>query len=372
MLRLASLFVLLVGLAVLYPATSYAQSTSQPHTVVSVRANQGFLMTHRPGMRALLEEPVRAVELDWAVSVQGRPGIPLRENDYVGLSFMVWNLGSPKHLGTGYSLAPYLRISVVESKRFSLNWRGVVGVGFVSKPFDRESNYKNIAIGSRLNAHMATSLLAEYQLTRRLATSATLGFYHMSNAAWKLPNLGINMPMAGLGFGWRIAGADKSGETPPERKKLLGDYPNLWNIWLAGGPKEIGLPGSPKYLGATLGVDRLFPLGKHWGLSASANFFHDGGTLARVLDDFEARGSFADHNSAALMSQIVFRAGRLSIGGGVGGLVLSKHVLEGRIVNRLVVQYQVAEKWSGNVGVKTHKAKADYIEMGLVYTLKRW
>lgn len=337
---------------------------------VGVRMHGGYLLPHRPIVKGLVKGHISVLELEvnfgnnctawW--QMDGRC-------PEVGASLFLWRLGNPEVLGNIVSIAPFLAIPVARTKRLRLDWRGSVGLGYFTKPFDRVSNFTNIAIGSRVNAYMAVSAMANYQLSRKLRLTSSVGFHHFSNGAWKMPNLGINLPTAAFGLTATLGTRTRFRHAAI---LLLGQAQHEWNVWGAAGLKEINPPGSPKYSAVTLGVQRVYGLSNVWGLVAAANVYHDYSIPARVLDDFEARGTLADRASLALLGGIAFRLDKLSIHGHIGWLALAKHRLEGSLVNRLALRYRVQQHWSANISLKSHKAKADYLEAGIVYHILRW
>ena len=329
----------------------------------------GFLIPHRPVMQPLAAGPVRALEVQAARFSRVWPEMqPRVQALHFGLSGTVWHLGNEELLGTGVSLAPFLSVPLVTGKAFQLVWQGKAGVGLVSKPFHRTINHRNVAIGSLLNGFMAVSLQSHYRIHRHGYFTLGLGFNHFSNGAWRMPNLGINLPTVNTGleltFGEHVPAAGPASKAWVPTK-------HSWQFWAATGLKEINPPGSPKYNTFTLGIDHVFGLGKHWNWALSANGYYDASIAARVTDDFEAQGSFGDNASLAMLGSIVFRVNELSIWGSAGVYAASRHLLEGRLVNRLAVRYFFSKHFAGNISVKTHKAKADFLEAGLVFRLKK-
>ena len=65
-----------------------------------------------------------------------------------GFSAVAINLGNEKELGMGLGIFPFIELPINQRK---INWRFKIGygLGYIEKPFDRKTNYKNVAIGSQ-------------------------------------------------------------------------------------------------------------------------------------------------------------------------------------------------------------------------------
>lgn len=151
-----------------------------------LQGHRGALMPHRPDMEQLLG-PV------WTLSAERRVLYrqPLRATPYRGLLFNASHLGNPVTgvaFGAGFSMG---QVGV-----HGWDYSFAAGVGYVSKPFDALTNPLNNAIGSHFNGMMRLQL--GYSGKK---VSAHMGMLHFSNAYWRSPNLGINLPYVSIAHG---------------------------------------------------------------------------------------------------------------------------------------------------------------------------
>ncbi|NPA43771.1 MAG: acyloxyacyl hydrolase, partial [Chlorobi bacterium] len=90
-------------------------------------------------------------------------------------------------------------------------WRGVFllgeGVAAVSRPYDKETNPKNVVFGSRwVHAFRAGAALRYRSPESHAFWEGGITLFHFSNGAWKTPNAGLNLPGLYVAGGWKMPG----------------------------------------------------------------------------------------------------------------------------------------------------------------------
>lgn len=178
-----------------------------------VQGHTGALMPHRPDMEQLLGRV-------WTLSAERRVLYrrPLVATPYRGLLFNASHLGNSVTgvaFGAGFSMG--------QVGLHGLDYSFAAGVGYVSKPFDPVKNPVNNAIGSHFNGMMRLQLGYTGEVI-----SAHVGMLHFSNAYWRSPNLGINLPYISLARGL--------GVSVYEGQHRYAYYPNRqnssWQSWV--------------------------------------------------------------------------------------------------------------------------------------------
>ncbi len=128
----------------------------------------------------------------------------------IGISFLYTGLDKSHELGSAYTVFPFIDFPLTRYKNFSVNFRFGLGAAYITKRFDRLTNYKDLAIGSHINASANMMFKLKYKLTERLNISLGFGLQHFSNGALKLPNYGINILAVNAGVAFRLAKENKS------------------------------------------------------------------------------------------------------------------------------------------------------------------
>ena len=121
----------------------------------------------------------------------------------IGFSFFYSGYGNNPALGKIYAVMPFINFPLYQHKNFSAGFRLALGLGYVSKPFDRLTNYKNLAIGSHVNAAANMMFEARYRINYYLTVTSGISLQHFSNGSLKLPNFGLNAPLLNVGVAYR-------------------------------------------------------------------------------------------------------------------------------------------------------------------------
>jgi hypothetical protein len=191
-----------------------------------LQGHRGALLPHRPDMEQLLGQV-------WTLSAERRVlyrQYGLKTIPYRGLLFNATHLGNP---ATGMAFGAGFSMGAFTSSLFTPGQVGVhgfdysfaAGVGYVSQPFDAVSNPLNNAIGSHFNGMMRLQL---GYCGKKM--SAHVGMLHFSNAYWRSPNLGINLPYVSIARGLGMSvyeGRHSYGYSPTRQNASL----QSWVFW---------------------------------------------------------------------------------------------------------------------------------------------
>ncbi len=118
----------------------------------------------------------------------------------MGISLNNASLGNKAVLGycTG------LTADMTFEKRIGKSWfwapRLEIGIGYFSKPYNEQSNPDNVIIGSAITFFAGAELLVGKKVSDKIDLVAKLQILHASNAHFKLPNVGMNLPVIALGM----------------------------------------------------------------------------------------------------------------------------------------------------------------------------
>ena len=102
----------------------------------------------------------------------------------------------------------HAKLNVVSFKNSNLKFRMGAGLAYLTEKFDVYSNRRNQAIGSHLNGSMQFGLLYHHQLLEKDYIEVGISISHYSNAAFKVPNLGYNMPSFTMRYGLGVGKLD--------------------------------------------------------------------------------------------------------------------------------------------------------------------
>ncbi len=109
-------------------------------------------------------------------------------------------------LGKVYSLYAHYNFYLLNrNNKNQLKLTSGFGLGYTTAPFDKETNSKNWAIGSKFVASVYLKLMYERQyLIDRFGINAGITMLHYSNGSFNVPNLGINTVTASIGVNYNF------------------------------------------------------------------------------------------------------------------------------------------------------------------------
>lgn len=358
--RLILYFVLVLSIA---PTFVYAGNPG-----FAIYRSQGYLWAHRKTMLPM-EAPTHGFDLNmYFLTQQGNQNWTRQyRSPRLGICFTYMNLGKPEISGEAFGILPFAEFKIVDRPRQEFNVRVSSGIGYLTKIWDLETNLLNKAVGSHLNANMRLHLVYHWMITPKIELSTVLGITHFSNANYKMPNLGLNSVEGAIGIGYHLKG--KPTATKAYVPDTLGK-PRRHEIRFSGASKVTGLVYSKRVFVSVLSYRYSFWGGQKNRLHGGVDLFHDRGFLyrdnpANVTEKPDLGNSF---ETAALVGN-EFLLGSLHIITELGIYMYSPHWNKGPAYQRIGFKYEIGRHWAASITLKTHFARADYIEWGIAYTI---
>jgi len=339
------------------PPKSYYSNSLQ------VTFHQGAILPHRAQVMEVIEKSTQAIEISYNKTTFGKKTWQqLYSYPKVGISALVIGLGNPEKLGNGYGIFPFIELPLNHGK-VSLKFKNGYGLGYIQKPFDRELNPKNIAIGSHINALIYANMMMGVNITKQLNANLGLSLIHFSNGSSSRPNLGINILSANFGAAYRF------GVKEPRLISKLDKRDRIWRkqMMVGIGLKEIPPAGGPKYLVTSYSFNMMKVNAEKSAFGFGADIFYN-----TSLSDLMARDSSATSNSfdnvrLGVLAMYSIEFAKISASIGLGAYVFSNYKGNGSVYNKLDLRYAVNEKIFLRLGMKTHIAVADFVEIGVGY-----
>ena len=154
---------------------------------IGIRGHYGFIIPHRVGMENLIQGHVKAGEISMEKQTSGnKTWQKTWKYPIVGLCFYGADLANRKELGYSLAVFPYLKFSPINQNRFRLSIRVGGGLGYVTKRFDTESNYKNVLIGSHANIIANLSRRSTMEIIGANLDICGVGIYALLK--WRFPS----------------------------------------------------------------------------------------------------------------------------------------------------------------------------------------
>ncbi len=354
------LFVLV--LAVQSSASKADSLPTRPAHRVSASAQYGFILAHTRKLDYLSRAHITGMELAWEKQTdRSKAWHALYNFPRWGFSYMRIDLGNPQQTGNSHIALANLQLPLIKNNFANLNFRLSSGLAYIDHPFDRIENHKNVAIGSHINGAVDFRFSSEIKIAKSMSFSAALGITHFSNAAYKTPNLGLNMPTARAGLTWAAGSVSPAKLNDPAPFKKANERA----FTLAAGPKEISPAGGKKYAAynASFTYGRKVNQKSIWGLGA--DFSYDTSIHDQLLQDSltDITKSMNIRTGVHLSHELVIS--KLTVLTQMGAYLYSEVKSQGPVYHKMGMRYNVSEKLFASLILKTHYANADNLELGV-------
>ena len=327
--------------------------------------HHGAILPHREEVNEIIEGHTQGVELSYTATTFGEKKW---QQDYnypkVGVSGLVINLGNKKQLGLGFGILPYLELPITQQK---ISWKVKIGygLGYIEKPFDGDSNFKNGAIGSHFNALIYANLIGEFKLVDRFTSSCGLSFIHYSNGSYARPNLGINILSLTAGLNYSFGDQKQHVATNVIKR------PRLWSkqFSIGAGVKEIPPVDGLKYVVSTISFNVLKVRAEKSSFGFGSDLFYNSSLSHLIARDSLLIANSLDNYRLGVFGMYSFDFGKISVSLALGSYLLSTYKGNGLLYNKLETRYWINEKLFLRAAMKTHLVVADFIEYGIGFKL---
>lgn len=364
-LRKISLLILILTLILLSFVPVSAQN---PFNTYGFDLNQGFLWAHRKEISALPKDRYQGFEL--------RAGIRLFEKDWhhtyrfpeIGLSYSFHNPGNPEILGYGHAFTGYGRFRIFETRRTGLFYKLHFGLAYLTKKFNADSNYYNIAIGSHLNVFGRLGIDYRYRISQDFHLKLGMQLSHFSNTSYARPNLGINLLSASLG----IEFTPQISPLPlPELRKVIFNPYWEFNLMTAFSAKEITPPGEKKYLTSSLSANIERRISAKHQLGIGYDFFFDASLAKQMTKLNHPTEGISDYFRNGFHISYGLRYNRVLFAFQVGRYIAEDFLPDSSIYNRLMLRIYGNKNLFFNISLKSHYGRADFSEFGIGYAFQK-
>lgn len=294
----------------------------------------------------------------------------------VGVSCWYSDLGKTNTLGSAIAVFPFINFPLIDKKGFNFYFRLGVGLGYLTRPYDRYDNYKNIAIGSHINGAVNLLLEARWRFGRRFLASAGLGWMHFSNGAIKLPNYGLNIPCAHASLAYRL-----TRENVYLKRKLLPElfpfefdnrkYLNFdLNAAFAVKDMQATLGAGNRFVVVTVFGNMMWPVSykSRFGFGLDVSYDGSDETLL-ALRDIEPNHKI-NLVKTGLNAAYELEFSRMSIMLNMGSYLSGLDKSDGYVYEKLALRVGITESLFGSLTLKAHYAKADFVAFGIGYRVR--
>jgi hypothetical protein len=337
---------------------------SQRNFSLETGGRVGILVPHRPAMKHLPQEIVKGVDISFSKQVSGQKSWhKIYNSPNIGLSFYHSTLGNYAVLGKATGITSMIDFPFVNNDHFLFGLNLKLGLGYVSNPFDLITNPDNIALSSHVNCLALGGLHFQYTFNR-FFLGTRFELTHLSNAALKAPNLGVNMFQTSLQIGYLFAKNKLNLNLTKEVSPIVVSNLKSNYIYILGfvGQKQIFNHLGTNYpvQGGTLLFQHLFSLPV--GVEIGFDLMHNSSDLQLLADKNIYTTNIL--KSGGYLAYIL-TLDKLHLIIGMGGYIHDNYNLNDKIYHRIGMRYTLLNRFVINCTLKTHWGNADYLELGV-------
>jgi hypothetical protein len=330
---------------------------------VTTTYHTGFILPEYSNLTYLVEDRVQSASISVTRQTRGKN---IWEQLYnfpeYGISLFYSTLGNDKIHGRELALFPHFALKIISRNKFNVYTQDGVGIAYVTRKYNPDDNYLNIAVGSHLNVHLDLRLGVRYQLTEKLRLQSGICFSHFSNAGSRSPNLGLNYLTGYTAFGFQI------GNQQPKQHQPLDTYHQKSDFELtvsSGRKRPVGISNEP-FVTASACFERKWHPFRVVHVGLGTDVFYDTSTetemLALQVSEYKP---INDLRTGLHISQ-EFMYGPVSLILQEGIYIgLTDKVFNRKVFNRTIIRYRPIENVFIQAAMKSHLHILDYPELGL-------
>ncbi len=224
-----------------------------------------------------------------------------------------------------------------------------------------DENYRLSAISSHFNALILLGFAREFQMNENWSLITRFNWTHYSNGSTKAPNLGLNIPTIGLGV-------HKKFKSKTNYKEV-NVFPNPnWHFLFAGSIKQFKIEG-PFYPLYILSVEKNISRKRRNYWSLGSDFIFDHSVKDQLASSLDSSARYFDNIKITAKASWNIPIGNLQISLQAGSYLKNSLFKKQFIFQRMALRYRFTENIGATISMRSHFAKADAIELGLIYTM---
>lgn len=325
-------------------------------------------MPHHKSISYLINDQISAIELNMGyIPSNEKNWAKLYKQPEIGLGLYHGSLGNDKVLGNVTAIFPYINFPLSRGNKWEVNTQLGIGLGYTKKHFDPVENYTNLALGTKYNAFFKLMANGAYAFCSNWNVNAGVGFNHLSNGSFSSPNKGLNLLTGSLGLTYFWNGKSrKSFTSVPREEKLSNEFLLIWG----NGIKQTSEKDHHKYYTSSLTGNYSIGINSKQKIGFGIDLFYNK-AANRGKWDFEPETSFKNRFSQAIFISHDLVLEKFSIIANIGAYTYYRTEPEKPVYTRLGIRYRLNTHLITSLSLKAHMGKADYIEWGIGYRIKK-
>jgi len=365
----ALLFIIFLCFQILKASDKKEDNPSEKEWKIGGLFHWGKAVKHSPLVAPVIERSVTGGEIFFSKQTYGAHNWNAFFNypEY-GVCFSFLDLGSPNYAGKAQSLYPYINFHLLDNRNpVNINLRTGIGLAYVEKIYNAETNPLNYAFSTNLNVILNAQLQGVYKISNSWTFHAGAGITHFSNGALKMPNLGLNIISLFSGLSYSFG---KENSLIPKVCSIYEKNKN-WNfsIYLLGGIKEINPIGGKKYFAGDCNFEVTKKHHQYTRFGISLDITHDGSEYDCIVFQSLPPVDRLKTTRIGISGGYEWQLGDFSIDLFFGYYLHEPNPLYGKVYQRTSLRYPLSDRVKLSIAFRNHFGKADFAGIGLGYRI---
>lgn len=202
-------------------------------------------------------------------------------NPTFGLNVLTFLMNKPDTYGFNISVLPWIQVPIVRYHNGEINAKIGIGFAYANKQFNIETNFDNRSVSLPINFAIDFGFVLNQKISKKIDFNAALGYYHLSNGSFKVPNGGIHVYFLKTGLTYFLKEAPNSFTKKSELK--LKNKSVYYSAYFSLAYREIGIFSLSKQFPVFTGHHVLYkPINKIYNIGIGLDFFYDASNAWRL------------------------------------------------------------------------------------------
>lgn len=357
-----SLLVLILAISLTF--NLYAQENQHKYTYsIGGSLFKGFIYRHTYKIAHLINDHPTGFEIYAYKNTYGnREWQGLYNYPDIGLSLIYVNYHN-EVLGKSFASLIYNDFYLSShSKSNHVKLRIGGGLAYHSEHFDEVDNPKNNIISTDLT--FALQMRLEYGFSiEKWKINPALTLTHFSNAAVKVPNMGMNVISLNLGISRKIGNYNLDYVEPPEPYEW--DKKIHFNFTLSSGITSSIIEREKKFMSLNFSAYVDKRISRRSIINTGIDLFMNYAIREKISYDLNIDGELPDFKRIGIVAGHEFFMGRTAILMQFGYYIYKPYYVDIAIYQRYGLKYHINDNMFASLYLKSHNANAEMAELGL-------
>jgi hypothetical protein len=259
-------------------------------------------------------------------------------------------------LGKSIQVAYFLEPTFKLTQRTSFSVRGIVGLSYLTNPYDSIKNPNNRSYSLPVSAYLTVATGVQIQLNNQWYLNSHINYQHISNGGIKDPNKGINWITGSLGILYTI---NPTNLPLREKKIFIREKEIQWELIGFISNKGAGVGQKQRFMIGGLGLQANRQVNPLHAINLATEIYWDASLAERLRQDNLDASSFR----WGWMLGHQFLLGKFRFSQQLGIYAYSDSPYFSRWYHRWGVMYDFHEKWGIGFNMKAHGQTANFLDL---------